>query len=104
MENRLIYLARSKFGELTRSEEVLLGASVVGDFTYGGPNKDSDDPSNDPARGDKSAKDREIRAELTTRLCIERAVAERVHFRGIQAPGGRNDGLFDFNFVNASFQ
>jgi hypothetical protein len=60
MEDRLVDLAHSKFGELTGCEEKLLQACANGDLAFGDQNSDEHDPVNDPARSDNWTKDREI--------------------------------------------
>jgi len=73
----LAALARARFNrEFTQAEERLLQAAPEGKIAYCGPNKDDDDPANNPADSITWGPERELRAELIRWLCVDRELSK----------------------------
>lgn len=96
-------LARARFTDLTEAELKLLRAAPQGEFAICGPNMNKDDPANDPAKATDWGKEREIRADLIRRLCVDRQAKELVDPRGIRVHGARITGPLDLSNVPVPF-
>jgi len=76
-------LGRRRFGRLTEAEKRLLLAAPAGKFAMCGPNWDSRDPANDPAKAANWGGEREIRAELVRWLCMDHEASTKINPPGI---------------------
>ena len=96
-------LARARFTELSAAEIKLLQAAPKGEVAVCGPNRNNDDPANDPSKAKKWGEERQIRADLIRWLCVDRAAKELVDPKGIRAYGSKITGALDLSFVTVPF-
>jgi hypothetical protein len=104
-------LAKAHFNrEFSEAERNLLASAPEGQWAYcNRQSKDSNHPSNDPGKAEKSRDNpgwkryREIDAELIRWLCVDRKAREQVDPLGLQIHGAKITGGLNLSFVMVPF-
>ena len=101
---RLLALAGKRFPNLSSAERAMLAYADVdnidrGQFAVAGSSSTPNDPSNDPARGDRWPVARQIRASLIRWLCVNREALALIDPKGIRVLGARIVGPLDLALV-----
>lgn len=96
-------LALLQFTDLSRAEVRLLRAAPNGGFAVCGTSSEYDDPTNDPAEGDKWGAERQLRSELIRWLCVDFAATMLVDPRGVSILAARVVGALDLSFASIAF-
>ncbi len=103
-------LASGRFPRrLTASERKLLSKAERGEVAYCGPSPNPGDPSNDPAKAEKSkdnpgwGQDREVGADLLRWICTDSVARVQVDPWGIRIQGARITGSLVLAFVTVPF-
>jgi hypothetical protein len=88
---------------LTLAERRLLRAATAGNPALCGPEGDSDDAANDPAKANAWAKAREILGDLMRWLCVNHEAVKRVDPFGVQVGGAKITGGIDLAYTTVPF-
>ena len=87
--SKLESLARARFPDLLPVEFKLVSNAIVGELAVYGPNRDRNDPLNNPCNAKDWGSDRSIRGELISWLCADREAKSLVGPGGIQIFGAK---------------
>jgi hypothetical protein len=97
-------VAQALFSNLKSAEIKLLRAAQQGQTAFCGPSEESDDPRNDPMKGDaKWARNRGIRAELIRWIATSPEATSRVDPRGISIHAAWISGSLDLSYATVRF-
>jgi sRNA-binding regulator protein Hfq len=97
---RLLELAKRKFGKLSRLEESFFQAAAKGEMTTFSAGSEKDD---DPSNAESWSADRTLAADRIAWLCTEPLACSLVSCRGIMVQGVRVDGPLDLQFARMPF-
>ena len=100
---KLEELARAEFSNLTEAELKLIRGATIGEFAVSDQSTDRADPSNDPARADSWANNREIRAKLVQWLCTNQEAIAFIDARGLMVGAAKITGELDLSFATVPF-
>ncbi len=92
---KLLRLARAKFGKLSNAEELLCTATANGEIAHYG--------YGDPTEADNWSDDRVLKADRLVWLCTDREAAKYVTFKGVRIRGVRVDGEIDLRYARIDF-
>src|SRR6202167_303597 len=96
-------MAQQKFGaSLSAAERKLLHAAPMRDVPWFGSSDDPDNPTNDPAHGDKWGSDRTVRAEVIAWLLSDPQPSQYIHPSGLGLAGARITGNLDLSYATVN--
>lgn len=99
---RIVDLARARFGSLSAAELAVLRSAPRRELAWVGPDSDPDDPANDATHGDQWGGERSVRGSLLRWVHTDPEVSRLVDPSGLGIAGARITGPLDLSYVKAA--
>src|SRR5262249_4228555 len=99
---RIVELARARFGSLSTAELAVLRGAPRRELVWVGPDSNPDNPANDAAHGDQWGGERSVRGSLLRWLHTDPEVSRLVDPSGVGIAGARITGPLDLSYVKAA--
>jgi hypothetical protein len=98
---RIVNLARARFGSLSAAELAVVRSAPRRELAWVGPDSNPDNPANDATHGDQWGAERSVRASLLRWVYTDPEVRGLVDPSGLGIAGARIIGPLDLSYVKA---